>query len=203
MLVYVKNCKDEPLMPCSPCIARKLLKSGEAKVVSRTPFTIKLLFGSSSYKQEIVAGMDTGSKFIGCAVKSNGKVLYQSEVQIRQDVSKIVVKHCKKHKLNCKRSSATDLSKFNDNSFDLYMSTDVYEHIRAKDLKFAIEEAIRVTSKYFLIRVHTTLDKKGTLHLTVWDLDRWASFFMNNGLKILNFGDGEFNTYKNTFFMEI
>ena len=119
------------------------------------------------------------------------------------DVSKIVVKHCKKHKFNCKRSSATDLSKFNDKSFDLYMSTDVYEHIRAKDLQFAIEEAIRVTSKYFLIRVHTTLDKRGTLHLTVWDLDRWASFFMNNGLKILNFGDGEFNTYKNTFFMEI
>jgi len=88
MLVYVKNCKDEPLMPCSPCIARRLLKSGKAKVVNRTPFTIKLLFNSSSYKQEVVAGMDTGSKFIGCAVISNGKVLYQSEVQIRQDVSK-------------------------------------------------------------------------------------------------------------------
>jgi len=119
------------------------------------------------------------------------------------DVSKIVVKHCIKHKLNCKRSSATDLSKFNDKSFDLYMSTDVYEHIREKDLQFAIEEAIRVTNKYFLIRVHTMLDKRGTLHLTVWNLDRWASFFMNNGLKILNFGDGKFNTYKNTFFMEI
>jgi hypothetical protein len=88
MLVYVKNCKDEPLMPCSPCIARRLLKSGEAKVVSRTPFTIKLLFGSSSYKQEVVAGMDTGSKFIGCAVVSNEKILYQSKVQIRFDVSK-------------------------------------------------------------------------------------------------------------------
>jgi len=88
MLVYVKNCKDEPLMPCSPCVARKLLKNGEAKVVSRNPFTIKLLFNSSSYKQEVVAGMDTGSKSIGCAVISNGKVLYQSEVQIRQDVSK-------------------------------------------------------------------------------------------------------------------
>jgi len=88
MLVYVKNCKDEPLMPCSPCVARRLLKNGEAKVVSRTPFTIKLLHGIRGYKQEVVAGMDTGSKFIGCAVKSNGKVLYQSEVQIRQDVSK-------------------------------------------------------------------------------------------------------------------
>jgi len=88
MLVYVKNCKDEPLMPCSPCIARRLLKSGKAKVTSRTPFTIKLLFGSSSYKQEVVAGMDTGSKFIGCAVKGNGEIVYQSEIQMRFDVSR-------------------------------------------------------------------------------------------------------------------
>jgi 5-methylcytosine-specific restriction endonuclease McrA len=32
--------------------------------------------------------MDTGSKTIGCAATANGKVVYQSEVQIRQDVSK-------------------------------------------------------------------------------------------------------------------
>jgi len=88
MLVYVKNCKDEPLMPCSPCVAKKLLGSGRAKVVSCIPFTIKLLYGIRGYKQEVVAGMDTGSKTIGCAVVSNEKVLYQSEVQIRSDVSK-------------------------------------------------------------------------------------------------------------------
>jgi hypothetical protein len=64
-----------------------LLKQGKAKVVRRDPFTIKLLHGSSGYKQEIVAGMDTGSKTVGCAAIANGKVLYQAEVTLRQDVS--------------------------------------------------------------------------------------------------------------------
>ena len=32
--------------------------------------------------------MDTGSKVIGCSVIANGKVMYQSEVYIREDVSK-------------------------------------------------------------------------------------------------------------------
>lgn len=37
---------------------------------------------------KIVVGIDTGSKTIGCAAVTNGKVVYQSEVQIRQNVSK-------------------------------------------------------------------------------------------------------------------
>lgn len=87
MLVYVLNKNSEPLMPCSARTARVLLKKGKAKVIRRTPFTIKLLYGSSGYKQEIVAGMDTGSKVIGVACVSNGKVLYKAETYIRQDVS--------------------------------------------------------------------------------------------------------------------
>ncbi|RPJ78021.1 MAG: HNH endonuclease [Alphaproteobacteria bacterium] len=88
MLVFVINKEDKPLMPCKPSKARKLLKEGKAKVISKIPFTIKLLFGSSGYTQPTVAGMDTGSKVIGCSVIANGKVLYQSEVYIREDVSK-------------------------------------------------------------------------------------------------------------------
>jgi 5-methylcytosine-specific restriction endonuclease McrA len=88
MLAYVLNKHGEPLMPCKPPKARKLLKEGKAKAIKRTPFTIKLLHGSSGYKQEVVAGMDAGSKTIGCAAIANGEVLYQSEVSIRQDVSK-------------------------------------------------------------------------------------------------------------------
>ena len=67
MLVYILNKQDKPLMPCSPRKAKQLLKEGKAKVVCRTPFTLKLLYGSSGYKQEVVAGMDTGSKKVGCA----------------------------------------------------------------------------------------------------------------------------------------
>ena len=59
MLVYVLDKHGKPLMPCSPAKARHLLKEGRAEVVRRTPFTIKLIFGSSSYKQDVVAAMDT------------------------------------------------------------------------------------------------------------------------------------------------
>jgi hypothetical protein len=88
MLAYVLNKHGKPLMPCQPAKARKLLKAGKARVVQRTPFTIKLLHGSSGHIQQVVAGMDTGSKHIGCAAIANGKVLYQSEVALRTDVSK-------------------------------------------------------------------------------------------------------------------
>ncbi|MCB5162461.1 RNA-guided endonuclease IscB, partial [Marinomonas algarum] len=88
MFVFVLNKSGKPLMPCKPQKARSLLKRGNAKVVKRTPFTIKLLGGSSGYKQKLTAGMDTGSKMIGCAVVGLGKVLYQSQVALRQDVSK-------------------------------------------------------------------------------------------------------------------
>jgi hypothetical protein len=88
MLVYVLNKNRKPLMPCSPPKARTLLKTGKAKVLRREPFTIILLFGSSGYRQEVVGGMDTGSETFGCAAIDNNKILYQSEVTIRQEVSR-------------------------------------------------------------------------------------------------------------------
>ena len=88
MLVYVLNKEGKPLMPTKPSIARILLKEGKAKAIKKTPFTIKMLIETTNYKQEVIAGMDTGSKVIGTACISNGKVLYKSETFIRQDVSK-------------------------------------------------------------------------------------------------------------------
>lgn len=87
-MVYVINKNGKPLMPCTPCKAKNLLKQNKAKVVRRTPFTIKLLWDCEENVQEVVAGMDTGSKTIGCAATANNKVVYQAEIQIRQDVSK-------------------------------------------------------------------------------------------------------------------
>ena len=57
MLVYVLNKYNKPLMPCSPRKARLLLKLKKACVVRKTPFTIKLLYGSSGYKQPINLGV--------------------------------------------------------------------------------------------------------------------------------------------------
>lgn len=87
-MVYVINKNGKPLMPCKPAKAKHLLKAGKAKVIKRNPFTIKLLWDCEENTQEVIAGIDTGSKTIGCAAIANGKVIYQSEVQIRQDVLK-------------------------------------------------------------------------------------------------------------------
>ncbi|KKN42819.1 hypothetical protein LCGC14_0709510 [marine sediment metagenome] len=88
MVVYVLNCWGEPLMPCRPQKARKLLRAGKARVVRRTPFTIRLLFASGSAVQPVVAGMDTGSVKLGTTAVTNGRVVYCAEVQLRSDVSK-------------------------------------------------------------------------------------------------------------------
>lgn len=88
MYVYVINKNKKPLMPCTPAKAKNLLKANKAKVVRKTPFTIQLLWDCEENVQEVVAGMDTGSKIMGSAAIANGKVMYQSEIQLRQDVSK-------------------------------------------------------------------------------------------------------------------
>jgi hypothetical protein len=87
-MVYVLSKEGKPLMPCTNVIARLLLKQGKAKVKRNCPFAIKLVEETTSYVQEVVAGMDTGSKVIGIACISNGKVLYKAETFIRQDISK-------------------------------------------------------------------------------------------------------------------
>jgi hypothetical protein len=70
-------------------IARLLLKNGKAKVIRRTPFTIKLLAQpETTYTQVLTLGVDTGSSVIGSAIADeNGKVLYLSEVAVRNDIA--------------------------------------------------------------------------------------------------------------------
>jgi N6-L-threonylcarbamoyladenine synthase len=73
-------------MPCSNRKARLLLKTNKAKVKTRTPFTIQLLYGSYGYKQPIVLGVDAGSKTIGLSAATETKELFAAEVKPRNDV---------------------------------------------------------------------------------------------------------------------
>jgi len=87
--VYVLSPDRVPLMPCSCAIARLLLKQGRAKVVRRTPFTIKLLSQPEDiYTQPLTLGIDTGSSVIGSAVSDeSGNIVYLSEVEVRNDIA--------------------------------------------------------------------------------------------------------------------
>lgn len=84
MLAFVLHRFGKPLMPCRAQKAKKLLQEGKAKVVRKMPFTIKLSYSSSSYKQELTSGMDAGSKTIGSSViNKKGEVVYQAETHLR------------------------------------------------------------------------------------------------------------------------
>ena len=88
--VFVINKHGKALMPCKPRKARILLRDGKAKVLKKEPFTIQLLYGSTGYKQDVSIGIDSGQRHIGLAVTSQDKVLFQGEVELRQDVKKLI-----------------------------------------------------------------------------------------------------------------
>ena len=91
MYVYVLNQNGQPLMPTSRCgKVKRLLKSNKAKVVKRCPFTIQLLYKTTDFTQDITLGIDPGSKTIGLSTTTPNKVLYESEVILRNDIVKLI-----------------------------------------------------------------------------------------------------------------
>ena len=90
MFVYVLDKNGQPLMPTRRFgKVRRLLRDKKAKVVKHCPFTIKLLYEpETKIVQDIVLGVDTGSKYVGVACVGNDKVLYQAQVELRDDIKK-------------------------------------------------------------------------------------------------------------------
>ena len=89
MLVFVINNQGKPLMPCRPAKARLLLKEGKATVVKRTPFTIRLQYGSSGYVQPVTLGVDSGFTYVGLSAITATEDVYTAEVKLRTDLVKL------------------------------------------------------------------------------------------------------------------
>jgi len=86
-MVYVLNKDGQALMPTSRYgKVRRLLKSDKAKVVKRCPFTIQLMYDSTNYTQDITLGVDSGSKHIGLSATTKEKVLFEADVELRNDI---------------------------------------------------------------------------------------------------------------------
>ena len=87
-MVYVISKDGQPLMPTKRnSKIYRLLKNKQAKVVRRCPFIIQLLYELEiAVVQEVVLGQDTGSKHVGTACVANEEVLYQSQVELRDDI---------------------------------------------------------------------------------------------------------------------
>ena len=89
-MVYVLNKEGKPLMPCSEAKARKLLKLKKAHIVNYCPFTIQLDFDCENKTQDITLGVDAGSKTIGLSATTGTKELYASNVELRNDIVKLL-----------------------------------------------------------------------------------------------------------------
>ena len=87
MLTYVLNSNGQPLMPTSRSgKVRRLLKDKKAKAVKRCPFTIQLLYEAENNVQPVTLGVDAGSKHIGISATTEDKVLYEADVELRNDI---------------------------------------------------------------------------------------------------------------------
>lgn len=87
MLVYVVSNNGQPLMPTSRYgKIRRLLKNKQAKVLKRCPFTVQLLYDTKNVTQPISLGVDAGSKYIGLSATTKDKVLFESVVEVRNDI---------------------------------------------------------------------------------------------------------------------
>ena len=90
-MVYVINQNGQPLMPTeNHAKVRILLKNKKAKVIKRCPFTIQLTYNSTNYTQPITLGVDAGSKVIGLSATTSEKVLFESEVVLRNDIVELL-----------------------------------------------------------------------------------------------------------------
>ncbi|MCL5032812.1 MAG: RNA-guided endonuclease IscB [Thermotogae bacterium] len=86
-MVYVISKSGKVLMPTKRYgKVRRMLKSGMAKVVKRTPFTIQLLYDSEEYTQETTVGMDIGSRHAGVSAISGNKELLSGQFDMRTDI---------------------------------------------------------------------------------------------------------------------
>ena len=86
-MVYVISKDGQPLMPTERHgKVRRLLRDKKAKVVRCCPFTIQLLYDTTTIVQEVTLGVDAGSKTIGLSATTKTKVLFEAEVTLRNDI---------------------------------------------------------------------------------------------------------------------
>ena len=86
-MVYVLSASGNPLMPTKRYgHVRRMLRDGRARAVRRTPFTIQLTYEGTAYTQPVSLGVDAGSRHIGLSASTERSVLYEADVELRNDI---------------------------------------------------------------------------------------------------------------------
>lgn len=93
---------------------RILLKNEKAKVIKRCPFTIQLAYDSTNYTQDITLGVDSGSKHIGLSATTKDKVLFESDVELRNDMVDLLSTRRQNRRTRRNRKTRYRKSRFNN-----------------------------------------------------------------------------------------
>ena len=114
-MVYVLNKEGQPLMPTNRHgKVKHLLKEGKAVIVKRCPFTIQLTYEVKNYTQKTKIKVDTGSKIAGFSVVDDRKELYSSEVELRNDITKLLSSRSEKRRSRRNRKTRYRKPRFNN-----------------------------------------------------------------------------------------
>ena len=114
-MVYVISKNGQPLMPTdNHAKVRILLKTNRAKVVNRCPFTIQLLYESTTHTQPVSLGIDAGSKTIGVSATTKDKVLYEAEVTLRNDIVDLIATRRQNRRTRRNRKTRYRKPRFNN-----------------------------------------------------------------------------------------
>lgn len=144
-------------MPCKNVIARLLLKQGKAKVKRREPFIIKLTVETTNYLQNLTLGVDTGSGTAGFAVSTddadNSKIVYMSEVILRNDITKKMTQRAQYRRNRRNRKTRYRKKRFsnrkNSNRKDRFSPTMTSKlHSHQKEIEF-IKSILPITTLVF------------------------------------------------------
>lgn len=81
--VFVLDSEKNPLLPCKPSVARRLLSNGKAAVFRRFPFTIILKKKVGKTEPMLTIKIDPGSKFTGLALLNGEEVIWLAEIEHR------------------------------------------------------------------------------------------------------------------------
>lgn len=86
-MVFVLDASKEPLIPCHPAKARKLLRDGMASVYRRMPFTIILKKQALSPSiMKLRLKIDYGSKHTGLAILKNSNIVWLGQIDHRVNI---------------------------------------------------------------------------------------------------------------------
>lgn len=114
-MVYVLDINGHPLMPTERFSkVRRMLRDGKAKVIKRCPFTIQLLYQTTNNVQPVNLGVDAGSKHIGLSATTETKVLYEADVELRNDIVTLLATRAELRRTRRNRKTRYRKPRFNN-----------------------------------------------------------------------------------------